>query len=1060
MVTFEELLNDMSENLSEYAKSQWDSYLSQVKNDLSSLNEYYSYDTPENVTLLKKNLPYIKKSNNISNGSAKGFDGQKTFTYYGKVNNKPLLGNPNEDKQNDVKDGFDGISIKGVINDNGSARVESFYNERETGGGFNTSHFESNLGESYETLASYSDIGIVNKTSQWMRHAMKDEKQQYIADRFKTIISRFHTDKIDAGDVGNSAKSKVYGESHGRNLLKVNSNGKVDTSGGNGYSNPYCRVWTWHHQYKNYIQDTMRPFLNGNGTPLTQQELTSDYNWSSFRSLRTEDGGDGGNRLAQHGSMYDNGGNFNGLVNITPVWQGQEYDSESNVNLKHCMFSIENLAWKGVFNDYDETLSEFEQVEAFRGGLSREQKGPLGGRIMWFPPYDLSFSENTNVEWNSNVFIGRGEPMYTYSNTSRSGTLRFKLLIDHPAILDYWERRKETPTGTSKVDDVKSKEQEMLRFFAGCSVLKASVPKWKNKVATPDPDPQPEVKSSLKKIQFFVFFPNNYSGMNDGFGGSNTVNPIDYLINGVGAQRKYSSSSKKGVDFAVDMSSTVRYNRKTVGGYEVRDCGVSLVSDTTYDNTIASNVAVGSSRVTLMKMYNEKSKKGTPTKITNGDQTNAWHKGRYYYRADTNTLDQVLLGEGATSYIDKKSYKLNSTGYKQAVSHYGKSLDTTYSFTDMYVALNPKSATLLKGCYSSENVAKIKKVLEGSQGKITKVDCQGRASTQTNSNNSDKNQLNLASHRAETIQKWLKKALPNGVQYSTTRFKVSPEQSLTSDDSNDYMAKLTRVVFVTIYYNPESVGTATQTQSQVDKNGSESSSVKYKSGQNSKASYETQAQQTSSTAVTLGNITVTASAKQKQLGRYDNEAQFFERIGSEDPFAAHLLSERIRFFNPAFHSMSPEGFNARLTFLNQCCRQGPTYSHSQSNDNADNLAFGRPPICVLRVGDFYNTKIVINSLNISYDPLTWDLNEEGIGVMPMIANVDISFNFIGGSELGGPVERLQNALSYNYYANTSVYDNRAEQINYGNFGVVDSFKPWQAEGQIFHSEADMTNNEE
>jgi hypothetical protein len=52
----------------------------------------------------------------------------------------------------------------------------------------------------------------------------------------------------------------------------------------------------------------------------------------------------------------------------------------------------------------------------------------------------------------------------------------------------------------------------------------------------------------------------------------------------------------------------------------------------------------------------------------------------------------------------------------------------------------------------------------------------------------------------------------------------------------------------------------------------------------------------------------------------------------------------------------------------------------------------------------------------------------------------MSFHFIGGSNLTGPVERLQNALSFNYYANTEVYDDRAEQINYNNQGEIDKFK--------------------
>jgi hypothetical protein len=54
------------------------------------------------------------------------------------------------------------------------------------------------------------------------------------------------------------------------------------------------------------------------------------------------------------------------------------------------------------------------------------------------------------------------------------------------------------------------------------------------------------------------------------------------------------------------------------------------------------------------------------------------------------------------------------------------------------------------------------------------------------------------------------------------------------------------------------------------------------------------------------------------------------------------------------------------------------------------------------------------------------MNDEGIGVMPMMADISISFHFIGGSDLKAPITKLQNAVTFNYYANTSVYDSRAE----------------------------------
>jgi hypothetical protein len=140
------------------------------------------------------------------------------------------------------------------------------------------------------------------------------------------------------------------------------------------------------------------------------------------------------------------------------------------------------------------------------------------------------------------------------------------------------------------------------------------------------------------------------------------------------------------------------------------------------------------------------------------------------------------------------------------------------------------------------------------------------------------------------------------------------------------------------------------------------------------------------------------------------------------------IQEKIKYFNPAFHSMTPEGLNARLTFLNQCTRPGQTIpiigtdGRAKYNDSL-NTSFGAPPILVLRVGDFYNTKIVPTSVGFAYEGL--DLNPEGIGVQPMLVNVTMAFNIIGGMGLKEPVQQLQNALSFNYYANTEIYDERA-----------------------------------
>ena len=163
--------------------------------------------------------------------------------------------------------------------------------------------------------------------------------------------------------------------------------------------------------------------------------------------------------------------------------------------------------------------------------------------------------------------------------------------------------------------------------------------------------------------------------------------------------------------------------------------------------------------------------------------------------------------------------------------------------------------------------------------------------------------------------------------------------------------------------------------------------------------------------------------------RFINECEYFYKLEEDNPFITNAIKDRLMNFSPGFHSTTPEGLNSRLTFLQQCTRQGPTKDKSQP----DNLAFGKPPVCILRIGDFYHTKIVIDSVNFSFDPLVWDLNPEGIGVQPMIATVDMSFKFIGGSSLAGPISRLQNAVTFNYFGNTEVYDQRADSVKDGGY---------------------------
>ena len=76
-------------------------------------------------------------------------------------------------------------------------------------------------------------------------------------------------------------------------------------------------------------------------------------------------------------------------------------------------------------------------------------------------------------------------------------------------------------------------------------------------------------------------------------------------------------------------------------------------------------------------------------------------------------------------------------------------------------------------------------------------------------------------------------------------------------------------------------------------------------------------------------------------------------------------------------------------------------------------------------------------MSFSYDPLVLDMNPEGIGLQPMIANVSMNFKYIGGQGLEKPVSELQNALSSNFFANTEMYNPNSTTTSTSNNTIFD-----------------------
>ena len=158
---------------------------------------------------------------------------------------------------------------------------------------------------------------------------------------------------------------------------------------------------------------------------------------------------------------------------------------------------------------------------------------------MWFPPYNIKFNENINTQWSDNNFIGRGEKIYTYVNTERSGTLSFTMLIDHPSVVDKWrfQNRAEIDTDKAKY------EEKILRFFAGCGNIddeldnKADQKKEQTEDNNENTDkshtPKP-TGDNIETLKIPVFFPNYYTGVDDVDGGKENSEFIKYMLFGQG----------------------------------------------------------------------------------------------------------------------------------------------------------------------------------------------------------------------------------------------------------------------------------------------------------------------------------------------------------------------------------------------------------------------------------------------------------------------------------------------------------------------------------------------
>lgn len=844
-------------------------------------------------------------------------------------------------------------------------------------------------GINYEKLKNREDDEVKDTEPNSL---LSKTKRLFEDGKIKTMISSFYSN----GEKGTGNRTDIqtgvterFGLSHGRNLLKAGLNKGIDTLlekdvNGLPYDDPYCRVWTWYKQYRT-IGNLIRPF-DEDGMMELERNLGEGY-----ANIRP-----GMQSLKENSTLMNNG-----FVQISPFSL-----ASSSGDIKNYMFSIENLAWKDL--SYDD----------MERNLCKSQIGPNGGRIMWFAPYDIKFNEQVSVRWNNHEFIGRGERVYTYVNTERTGNLSFKIIVDHPSIINYMKHELTVNKGYDESDE---EEQKLLRFFAGCETLETGKTEIKKEPEPiiekqlPEPEPQivkPEtekVKTEeiLEEILFDIYFPNDYSGIDylkteepeDAY-----LKGIDYLYSGHGkfndgrgsgyeSNQPYSLSYVDGITLYGEPSSSTLHRIDSEGNiyYGSEDTPEEYKPIPNFYFEYQTNAIIRKEKYGYFNTNSRKIEDGLliyNMTITDSIVPNYATKDDPLWTSNVNGFLPRYGYNREISYWDTTNYQLNATANE----------GTKYSFRSLYEAIKRDDEGLIE-------LLKTVKI----------IDCLGTANEHGKVDDNNK----LKSNRVKIVAKWLetfckKHNLTNVTVNANTKRGFEPAKgSSGKENSSDRISKIGRSVRVLMIKEV-------------------SSSVSLEDAEIEGAVDVVHTpQEVNEIAYTEYEPPIEKKIKK---GRYDEESSFFEKLGGADPqtaeFIHNKIREKIKYFVPAFHSTTPEGFNARLTFLHQCTRQGPTPPQqtvgADNSTNANNLAFGRQPYCILRIGDFFHTKILITSLTIDYEPLQWDLNPEGIGVQPMIANINLNITHVGGSDLTGPISRLQNAVSFNFYANTSVYDDRSD----------------------------------
>ena len=749
--------------------------------------------------------------------------------------------------------------------------------------------------------------------------------------------------------------------------------------------------------------------------------FTKDRPYMSYDELQKTDG-----NIRKYGySVLDN--TFN--LNIAPM--NDNAGASTNIvdgKVKKYMFSLENLAWR-TSNVPGFTYEDLPACE----------KGPNGGRIMWFPPYDLSFDESTQTSWQDNTFLGRPEPIYTYTNSKRTGNVSFKVIVDHPSILNVivdkvLENESSNSTITKVIDS----------FFAGCTKydLYDLVLKFPNftprdifytqqilkkpedvKIVVkglPDEKIESFVEEELIVIEIPGPTPTPTPTPTPGIPGP-TPTPTEPQIEEVFKEIGFYFAN----DFPLKFTSTEQDKAKT--SYDVENARL-IGYKSLYINGHGKDElgqTVGQSRNIIFKYGDSTFADQGPALVSTltSDEEKRTYLKDYIDQRNT-TIEEFMLFV-ATEFAEAATFVKTIGNLLDAGS------DVSFTIMSSASSLNDNDYNIHLSIRRIDSVMKWLEIQKTPQGKTIKsyIDSAKLKITKTPGGEQGK-LIEPKYSNIDCSKSFLRISYEGMSSLNAMACRRARILDIKATNIKTVETKPIEVTVVTEVLPQQAEVTITDPVKEIIPSGTVGQAI-----------FPTPAiKETIVTPITKPPEYITETKVFKDLTKklarkLLTECNYFELVKQTNPIIYDGMASKLKNFHPAFHSITPEGLNSRLTFLNQCMRPGstiPTVTDSGTGDQSllyndvTNSVFGAPPVCVLRIGDFYHTKIVIDSLGITYPDGRFDLNPEGIGVQPMIADVKLGFSFIGGHGLKEPIAKLQNSLSFNYYANTEMYDERSD----------------------------------